>query len=191
VVLHKLWWASLLASSLGAEEIARIMRHGPKGKQRLPASDRAGRRAQAIVRSKLGSAGFVLDRDSVRVPDHRTRFPAGDRADIGQVSVTQGLPGRAIVGEEDVAGGFENDQTQGKDVRRLVDLAIQDFWGDILAISFAFNTFSGWPLYGHTEVANFQIAVKGDEDVGRLQIKMNEACVVNRVQSLFLIKKNS
>jgi hypothetical protein len=127
-----------------------------------------------------------LDRHPILIP--RTRAPRTPRQawHITHVAGSQPLPRRAIIRQLDIPRNLQHDQTQGKDIGRLVILAKQDLGTDIFAIAFALDARLGGEGSRHAKVADFENAFKRDEDIGRLKVEVNEAGVVDVAETLFL-----
>jgi len=159
-----------------AKEIPRIVRHVPEG-ERLAAG--ADTKANVPAVSDLRDARIVGNRQAVGVPGNGARFAARQRRDRAQVASAEGLPGRAIVGQEHVAGDLEDDEAEGEDVGGLVILAAQDLAGNVFAVALALNALRSRPGSRQAKVAKLKIAVKGNEDVGGLDIEVNEPSLVN------------
>jgi hypothetical protein len=104
--------------------------------------------------------------------------------DIPEVAMSQCLPSRSILGKLDIGGDFQGDESQREDVGWLVDLSVEDFWANVKPITFGINAGCYGPLSGETKVANLEYPLKSDEDVGRLQVEVDETGVMNLLQSL-------
>jgi hypothetical protein len=128
----------------------------------------------------LGDAGIVRNRQAIGIAGNGASFAACKRRDRGQVASPESLPGGAVVGKKHIAGNLEDDEAEGEDVGRLVVLSAQNLGGDILAVAFALDALGGWPGSRQAEVADLEITIKGDENVGGLDIKVDEASLVNR-----------
>jgi hypothetical protein len=174
-IKHEAGWA-MLGPLLCAEEVARVMCHGSK---REGAAAGADPKPNLLVVCDLGDAGVVFNRQAVGITGDGTRFATCERRDRGQVACSESLPSRAVVGKEHVAGDLEDDETEGENVGRLVVLSAQNLGGNVLAVTFALNTLGSWPRSCQTEVANLEVTIERDEDVGRLDIKMDEASLVD------------
>jgi hypothetical protein len=122
----------------------------------------------------------VLNRQTVGITGNGTCFAACERRDCAEVAGSECLPCGTVVGKENVAGDFEDDEPEGKDVGRLVILAAQNLRGDVLAVSLAVDPLGSRPSCCQAEVTNLEITIKSDEDVGRLDIEMDKTSLVNR-----------
>jgi hypothetical protein len=121
----------------------------------------------------------VSERQAIRIAGNGTGFTARERRDSAQVACPKSLPGRAVVGKKDVAGNLQDDETEGEDVGRLVKLSAENLGSDILAIAFTFNALGGRPARCEAEIADLEVTIESDKDVGGLDIKVDKACLVN------------
>lgn len=53
-----------------------------------------------------------------------------------------------------------------------------------MTITLTINMTIGWPPSGQTEVGDFEVTAKGDENVGRFKVEMNVTTIVNVLDSL-------
>ena len=165
-----------LGSLLRTKEVARIMRHGSEG-EGLAARDA---QPDFLAVHDLRDARVVRNRQAIGITGNGARFAAGERRNGAQVARAECLPSRAVVGKEDVAGNLEDDEAEGEDVGRLVVLSAKDFAGDILAVALALDALGSWPGGCQAKVANLEITIKSDENVGRLNIQVDKTSLVNR-----------
>jgi hypothetical protein len=166
----------MLGPLLRAEEVARVVCHGSKGEGAAAGADP---KPNLLVVCDLRDAGIVFDGQAVGITGDGTRFATCERRDRSQVACSESLPSRAVVGKEHIAGDLEDDETEGENIGRLVVLSAQNLGGDVLAVTFALDALGGWPRSCQTEVANLEVTIKRDEDVGRLNIKMDETSLVD------------
>lgn len=101
-----------------------------------------------------------------------------------QIAISKGLPGGAIVGKIDIASNLQDDESESKDIGWLVVLAQKNLRPDVLSVTFALDPFGSRPRDSESKVANLEIAVEPNQDVGRLQIQMDEASAVNSCKAL-------
>jgi hypothetical protein len=150
--------------------------HGFKGEGATAGADP---KSNLLIVCDLRDAGIVFDGQTVGITGDGARFATCERRDRSQVACSESLPSRAVVGKEHVAGDLEDDETEGENIGRLVVLSAQNLGGDVLAVTFALDALGGWPRSCQTEVANLEVTIKRDEDVGRLNIKMDETSLVD------------
>ncbi len=165
-----------LSSLLRTKQVARIMRHGPEG-EGLAARDP---QPDFLAVHDLRDARVVRNRQAIGITGNGARFAARERRNGAQVASAECLPSRAVVGKEDVAGNLEDDEAEGEDVGRLVVLSAEDFPGDILAVTLALDALGSWPGGCQAKVANLEITIKSDENVGRFNIQVDKTSLVNR-----------
>lgn len=96
------------------------------------------------------------------------------------------LPRGTLSWEDAVACQLQQYQAEGKHVRWLVVVAIQDFWAYVFPVALLeFDATGRRPNRGHTKVGNLQGSVKGDENICRLEVQMKESRIVDLFDSLF------
>ena len=79
------------------------------------------------------------------VSDYGRSSVPGQAGHNAHITFAKRHPGRAIFGEEDIAGNLKNDQTQGVYIGRLVELPEEDFRGDVFAVTFTISPSLGGP----------------------------------------------
>lgn len=166
---------AMLRPLLRTEEVARVMCRS-KGEGAAAGADP---KPNLLVVCDLGDARVVFNWQAVGIASNRTRFAACERRDRSQVARSESLPSRAVVGKEHVAGNLEDNEAEGENVGRLVVLSAQNLGGNVLAVTFALNALGSWPRSRQAEVADLEVTIERDEDVGRLDIKMDETSLVN------------
>jgi hypothetical protein len=127
----------------------------------------------------LGYSRIVLNRQTVGITRNGTCFAACERRDRAEVAGPESLPGGTVVGKENVAGNLQDDEAKGKDVGGLVVLAAENLGGDVFAVSLAVDALGSRPSCCQAEVTNLEVTIKSDEDIGRLDIKMDKSSLVN------------
>ena len=135
-------------------------------------------RVAAIVGNVIGNriAVFVPVQAAIGAP-RQTRH-------ITKIARAQALPLLAVVREEEVSGNLKGDEADGKDVGGLVELPRENLGTDIFPIAFAVDILWCGPGGGKTEVADLEHAFEGDEDVGGLQVQVDEIGFVYGTNSL-------
>jgi hypothetical protein len=94
------------------------------------------------------------------------------------------LPLLAVIREEKVPCYLKGDEANGKDVSGFVKVAVHGFRGNVFPVAFAVDVFGRGPGGGKAEVADFEGAAEGDEDVGGFEVEMDEVCFVDGTDSL-------
>lgn len=125
---------------------------------------------------------IVVER--LRLPNNAAGITRRKTRHDGQIAIPKGLPDGAVVGKEDIASNLQDDQSEGKDVGWLVELPQQNLRPYVLSVTFALDPFRSRPWDCESKVANLEIAVQSDQDVGRLQVQVNEASAVDSRKSL-------
>lgn len=169
---HELGWL-LQLGTLRTKEVLSVVRRGP---------EREG--AVIVVIIDLGNAGIVLDREAVGIAGNVAGLTGCQIRNPVEVGLTESLPERPVLRKEDVAGHLEDHETHREDIGRLVDLAGEDLRGKVRAIPFSIDAFGRRPRGGKSEVADLEVAVKGDEDIGRLDVEMDEIGLVDCGETL-------
>ena len=146
--------------------------------EQAPSDDR-GALAVVVDRARAGRDGVAA-----RVPPRVAGGAPGQAGHVAHVSGPQLLPRRPVLGKLDVAGDLEHDEAQGEDIGRLVVLSHEDLRSDVFAVPFALDAGLGRPLGGHAEIGNLEDALERDQNVGWLQVEMDEPAVVHVLDSL-------
>jgi len=170
-----------LLNALGrAEKVARVVGLLTTAEWKV-ALRRAERTHKLLIRR-----GVLGQRHSARVTLDVLGFGRCEGFNKREVTLPQRNPSRAIVGKERVGGDFEDDETEGEDIGRLVDLSLKDFGAEVLAISLCLDVPCSRPGGGHSKVADLECAIESNQDVGRLKIEMDKPGIVDGVQTLSL-----
>lgn len=141
------------------------------------------RRAQRLARIIAAAwrqrmAFWIPKQTALRVPDK-----AGH---LGKIAAAETLPAVTVFGKHNVAGNLAHDDSNGEDVSRFVETAVQYLRGDVVTVALAVDVGRGRPNTGETEVGNLQDPLPVNEDIGWLEIQMNETLVVDVFDSLCL-----
>jgi hypothetical protein len=94
------------------------------------------------------------------------------------------LPVDAVLGNDTIAGDFSEHHAEGEDIGRLVELAAQSLGCEIVAVTFAVDVLRRRPLASEAKVGNLKTTLKVNEDVGRLQVEVDVARVMDECQAL-------
>ena len=166
-----------LRSLLSAEEIACVVCHRSEGEGLAAGADA---QSDFLAVRHLGDARIVRNRQTVRIASNGASLATCKRRNRAQVAGAECLPSRPIVGKEHVACDLEDDEPKSKNVGRLVVVSAQNLPGNVLAITFTLDALGSRPGSRQAKVAELEITIECDENVGGLNIKVNEASLVNR-----------
>lgn len=89
------------------------------------------------------------------------------------------MPSFAVARQVHIRRDLKDHDTECVDIRWLVEAAIENLRSHVLAIAFAIDVRRSRPRASKTEIANLKNALEINEDVGGLEIQVNEASVVN------------
>ena len=141
-------------------------------------------RTKQVARVVCDGRQIVIPIEGLCLPDSVAGITRRKTGYNRQIAVSKGLPGGAVVGKIDIASNLQNDESESKDIGWLVVLSQQDLRPNVLSVTFALDALGSWPWDCEPKVANLEIAVEPNKNVGRFQIQVNEASAVNSRKSL-------
>lgn len=109
-----------------------------------------------------------------------------EAGEVREIAAAQSLPGFSVLGHGVIACNLAHDNTECKDIVGLVIPSLESFRGKEMPVTLAVNVGGGWPGSRQTKVGNLEHAIEGNEDVGRFEVEMDIAVVVNVANALLL-----